>query len=171
MNSSLFHRPAPVVAFTLLQVLMVAALVTLSGCRAGDGTVPKVSKSELASIKVDELYKLGFGLVRIDRLDVEGVAVTEAARGRNAADNVGQQASDLGFSFGTLYVNKLRELRKLPRSSVEVAVNTRYGSNPAAPENRLVYPVLKRHISSVFAGLNLAPLDVVQDYASVRYMQ
>jgi len=156
---------------SVLQVVAVLALAFLCGCRSGDGSVPKPTKAEVISMKVNELYELGYGLVRIDRLNVEGAAVTGAARGQNAADNVGQQATDLGFNYGTLYVNKLREVRKLNRSSVESAVDARYASSPSAPANRLVYPVLKRHLSSAFAGLNLDPADAVQDYASVRYMQ
>jgi hypothetical protein len=155
----------------VVQLVAIICLGFLCGCRSGDGAAPKPSKAEAINMKVNELYELGYGLVRIDRINVEGAAATRAARGQNAADNVGQQATDLGFNYGTLYVNKLRELRKLNRSSVEAAVDARYASNPSAPANRLVYPVLKRHLSSAFAGLNLDPADAVQDYASVRYMQ
>jgi hypothetical protein len=159
------------VLWRALAILVLPLPCLLCGCRGGDGTTPKPSKAEVISLRVNELYELGYGLVRIDRLNVEGVAVTGAARGQNAADNVGQQATNLGFNYGTLYVNKLREVRKLPRSSVEAAVDARYAANPSAPANRLVYSTLKRHLSSAFAGLNLDPADVVQDYAGVRYMQ
>ena len=171
MNASSIHTSASNAASSVVQLVAIICLGFLCGCRSGDGAAPKPSKAEAINMKVNELYELGYGLVRIDRINVEGAAVTGAARGQNAADNVGQQATNLGFNYGTLYVNKLREVRKLPRSSVEAAVDARYASNPSAPENRLVYPVLKRHLSSAFAGLNLDPADAVQDYASVRYMQ
>jgi hypothetical protein len=156
---------------TAWRAFLCCSIFTLCSCRSGDPGVPKPSKAEVISAKVDELYNLGFGLVRIDRLNVEGTAVTAAARGRAAADNVGQQSADLGFGYGTSYVNKLREIRKLPRTAVENAVDSRYASDPSAPSNKLVYPVLKRHLSSTYVGLNIDPADAIQDYASVRYMQ
>jgi hypothetical protein len=171
MNKPIVSKRVLVHASILPAALAMLALMFLCGCRGGDGATPKPSKAEVISMKVNELYELGYGLVRIDRLNVEGAAVTGAALGQNAADNVGQQATDLGFNYGTLYVNKLREIRKFPRSSVEAAVDARYAANPSAPANRLVYSTLKLHLSSAFAGLNLDPADVVQDYASVRYMQ
>jgi len=161
----------PIPGLVALRVLLLCILVSLCGCRSGDPGASKPSKEEVIRSKVDELYKLGFGLVRIDRLSVEGTAVMAATRGRNAADNVGQQASDLGFGYGTSYVNKLREIRKFPRSAVEAAASARYSSDPSAPSNKLVYPVLKRHLNSTYVGLNLDPADAIQDYASVRYMQ
>lgn len=167
MKSSNPHRLLP----AAWRAILCCSIFTISSCRSGDPAVPKSSKAEVISAKVDELYKLGFGLVRIDRLNVEGTAVTAAARGRAAADNVSQQSADLGFGYGTSYVNKLREIRKLPRAAVENAVNTRYASDPSAPSNKLVYPVLKRHLSSTYVGLNIDAADAIQDYASVRYMQ
>jgi hypothetical protein len=171
MTTENFSRRPKKSTVLLARFAFFCALALLAGCRSGDPDRPKLSKAEMTNIKVADLYEKGYALVRIDRINVEGTAVTAAARGRNAADNVGQQAADLGFSYATSYVSALREIRRFPRSGVEAAVDARYAGNPSAPSNRLVYPVLKRHLSSTFAGLDLDPADVIQDYASVRYMQ
>jgi hypothetical protein len=164
-------RPSQILRLFTGVLLSFCIAVGLGACRSGDSNPSiKPGKAELLSGRIERLYDTAYGLVRIDRLNVEGSAVVAAARGHGSADAVSQQASDLGARYAATYISQLQTIKKSPRAKVEAAVDAVHAADPSNPRQRLVYTVLKRHLNSVYAGLELAASDIAQDYASARYM-
>jgi hypothetical protein len=131
--------------------------------------VPAMTKEQVIAEEVGRLFDLGFSMVRIDRLSVEGVAVAGASRGSTEAGRVSGEAASLSARYSTNYVAALTKIRKYPRAKVEAAAAQRYNLDPGADRNRLVYPTLKTHLMRTFSGLTPSAADAMQDYESVRY--
>jgi hypothetical protein len=145
---------------------------SLSGCRnSADNVtgVPAMTKEQVIAEEVGRLFDLGFSMVRIDRLSVEGVAVAGASRGSTEAGRVSGEAASLSARYSTNYVAALTKIRKYPRAKVEAAAAQRYNLDPGTDRNRLVYPTLKSHLMRTFSGLTPSAVDAMQDYESVRY--
>ena len=128
-----------------------------------------MTKEEAIAEEVGRLFDLGFSMVRIDRLSVEGVAVAGASRGSSEAGRVAGEAASLGARYSTNYVASLDKLRKYPRAKVEFAAAQRYNLDTGADRNRLVYPTVKIHLMRTFSGLTPSAVDAMQYYESVRY--
>ena len=160
-------------AKTVTLCLLLPSLgLNLSGCRNSTDNVSglaAMTKEEAIAEEVGRLFDLGFSMVRIDRLSVEGVAVAGASRGSSEAGRVAGEAASLGARYSTNYVAALDKLRKYPRAKVEFAAAQRYNLDPGADRNRLVYPTLKTHLMRTFSGLTPSAVDAMQDYESVRY--
>jgi len=156
----------------IMSLLLSFFGVSLSGCRNSADKVdglPAMTKDQVIAEEVGRLFDLGFSMVRIDRLSVEGVAVAGASRGSTDAGRVSGEAASLGARYSTNYVAALNKIRKYPRAKVEFAAAQRYNLNPGADRNRLVYPTLKTHLMRAFSGLTPSAVDAMQDYESVRY--
>ena len=160
-------------AKTVILCLWLPSLgLNLSGCRNSTDNVSglaAMTKEEVIAEEVGRLFDLGFSMVRIDRLSVEGVAVAGASRGSSEAGRVAGEAASLGARYSTNYVASLDKLRKYPRAKVEFAAAQRYNLDPGADRNRLVYPTVKIHLMRTFSGLTPSAVDAMQDYESVRY--
>jgi len=146
--------------------------LNLSGCRNSADNVSGLAvmtKEQVIAEEVGRLFDLGFAMVRIDRLSVEGVAVTGASRGSAEAGRVSGEAASLGARYSTNYVAALDKIRKYPRAKVESAAAQRYNRDPGTDRNRLVYPTLKTHLMRTFSGLTPSAVDAMQYYESVRY--